>query len=246
MPLRSRSAIARLAVVAGVLLIAGCAENNRALTTPAPISVQPPPKRIQVQLASFDHDLYFARGAKALTPAQTTELMNFLSASGIGEGDAVTVEGSGRSSLTATRQAAVISELRQLRIDAVSGTDRKLTAESVRVHADRAVATAPACPDWSKPEADEPNNLTSSNYGCATESNLAAMIVNPADLVKPKAGGAGDGFVLAKGVELYRSGNLSKTIGANSGYSSGGLSGASGSSSGGGSSGGGGSGGSGQ
>ena len=239
MSLRSRSVIARLAIVAGVLLIAGCAEENPELTAPAPLSVQPPPKRIEVQLASFDHDIYFAPGAKSLTSAQAAGLTNFLSTSGIGEGDIVTVEGSAKSALVAARRAAVIGELKLLRIDAVSATDRKLATNSVRVHADHAVATAPACPDWHKPEADEPNNVTSSNYGCATESNLAAMIVNPADLVKPKANDTADGFVLAKGVELYRSGNLSKTIGANNGYSTSGLSGAGGSSSGGSGSGGG-------
>ena len=243
MSLRSRSVIVRFAAVVGILLIAGCAEENPELTAPAPISVQPPPKSIQVQLTSLDHDLYFARGARTLTSSQAAGLTNFLSANGIGEGDTVTVEGSGRSVLVAERQAAVISELRLLRIDATVGTDKKLASDSVRVHADHAVATAPACPDWNKPEADEPNNVTSSNYGCATETNLAAMIVNPADLVKPNANSKGDGFVLAHGVELYRSGNLSKSIGANSGYSTSGLSGTGGSSSGG-SSGGGGSGGS--
>src|SRR6185437_8259047 len=98
----------------------------------------------------------------------------------------------------------------------------------------------PTCPDWTKPEVDEPNNTPSSNQGCATEANLAAMIANPADLVKPKANNATDGFVLARGVELYRAGNLSKTVGANSGYSASGLSGGGGGSAGGGSGGGGG------
>ena len=102
------------------------------------------------------------------------------------------------------------------------------------------MATAPACPDWSKPEADEPDNTTSSNLGCATEANLAAMIANPADLVKPKASTTADGGVLANGVELYRSGKLSKSIGSNSGYSTSGMSGGTGGSGSGGSGGGGG------
>jgi pilus assembly protein CpaD len=208
--------------------------------------MQLPPKHIQVQLASFDHDIHFARGAKSLTSAQAAELRYFLRSNGIGEGDSVVVEGSGVSALTGARQAGVMGELKQLRVDAAAGTDAKLAADSVRVHADHAVAVAPPCPDWSKPEADEPNNRTSSNYGCATEAILAAMIANPADLVKPKTTNMADGFVLAHGVELYRSGNLSKSIGAG-GYSSGGLSGGTGGSgSGGGGGSGGGAGGSGQ
>ena len=230
MSLHSRSVIARLAVVAGILLIAGCAEENPELTGPAPLSVQSQPKHIQVQLASFDRELYFAHGAKTLTSAQSAGLANFLRANGISEGDSVTVEGAGASGLTAARRAAVVGELKRLGIDAASGTDTKLAADALRVHADHAVATVPVCPDWSKPEADEPNNTTSSNHGCATEANLAAMIVNSADLVKPKASTTADGLVLAHGVELYRAGNLSKSLGAG-GYSSGGLSGGTGGSS---------------
>ena len=145
----------------------------------------------------------------------------------------MTVEGAGASALAATRRAAVVGELNQFRIDAASETDTKLAADSVRVHADHTVVTAPACPDWTKPEADEPNNTTSSNYGCATEANLAAMIANPADLVKPKENNTADGAALAHGVELYRSGNLSKTLSSSNGYSTSGLSGTGGSGSGG-------------
>jgi len=240
MPLQSQGVIARLAAAVGVMLIAGCNPNpNPELAGPAPLSMQPPPKHIQVRLASFDHEIYFARGAKTLSATQAAGLMNFLKASGIGEGDSVTVQGPGASALAAVRQAAVVGELKQLRIDAASGTDTKLAVDAVRVHADHAVATAPACPDWSKPEADEPDNTTSSNFGCATETNLAAMIANPADLVKPKTSATADGGVLANGVELYRSGKLSKSIGSNSGYSTSGMSGGTGGSGSGGSGGGG-------
>jgi pilus assembly protein CpaD len=229
MSLQGRSVIARAAAAVGVLLVAGCNPNpNPELTAPAPLSMQPPPKQIQVQLASFDYEIYFARGAKALTSTQSAGLASFLRTSGIGEGDSVTVEGSGASSLGAAREAAVVAELKRLRIDAVSGTDPKLAADALRVHADHAVATAPTCPDWSKPEPDEPNNTTSSNYGCATAANLAAMIANPADLVKPKENGRADGAVLAQGAELYRSGKLSKSLASSNGYSSTGLSGGTG------------------
>jgi pilus assembly protein CpaD len=242
MSLQGRSIVACFAAVAGVALIAGCGINPE-LAAPAPLSVQPPPAHIQVKLVSFDHDLYFARGAKALTSAQAAALNHFLKVNEIGEGDSVTVDVSGTSTLATARKAAVVSELKQLGIDAASGKDARLAADSVRVHADHAVATAPACPNWSKPEADEPDNTTSSNLGCATEANLAAMIVNPADLVKPKATATTDGAALAHGVELYRAGKLSKTIGANSGYSTSGISGGTGGS---GSGGGGGTGGGGQ
>jgi pilus assembly protein CpaD len=44
-------------------------------------------------------------------------------------------------------------------------------------------ATVPGCPDWS--DKDLPmSEGQSSNYGCATAVNLAAMIADPRDLVR--------------------------------------------------------------
>ncbi len=42
----------------------------------------------------------------------------------------------------------------------------------------------PDCPNWSAKSDVNLNNATSSNFGCATNGNLAAMVSNPEDLVK--------------------------------------------------------------
>jgi pilus assembly protein CpaD len=57
----------------------------------------------------------------------------------------------------------------------------------------RYVAGLPNCPDWSKNVDDNSKNTTHSNFGCATQSNLGAMIVDPADLVRPRKARAADG-----------------------------------------------------
>jgi pilus assembly protein CpaD len=212
-------------------------------TDPAPKSTQLPPKRAQVQLVSLDHDIAFNRGAEELTAAQIGGLDNFLGTNGIRTGDAVTVAAPAGAS---ERRAVVLAALSQYRIAAISETDAKLPAGVVHVHVDHTVVTVPDCPDWSKPETDEPDNRTSSNLGCATEANLAAMVANPTDLVKPNADAKGDGGELTHGVELYRSGNLSKAASSSSSSGGGGLSGLSGLGSGGGGGSGGGSSGSGQ
>jgi len=229
--MRNRSAV-HVFLIAAILAVAGCGSPD--LADPAPPAVEVAPKLARVQLAAFYHDIHFAHRAKTLTSAQASGLADFMTRNSIREGDAVTVEDAGNAStLTAARQSAVLAQLRAFHIQAASAADPKLSADTIRVHADRTVVIAPSCPDWSKPEADEPNNLPSSNYGCATETNLAAMIANPADLVKPKQGGKTDADVLARGAEEYRAGKLSKSL-AGSGYSSSGVSGGTGSSSGGG------------
>ena len=41
----------------------------------------------------------------------------------------------------------------------------------------------PGCPDWRSQTETNLVNATSPNYGCATNSNLAAMIANPDELL---------------------------------------------------------------
>ena len=50
----------------------------------------------------------------------------------------------------------------------------------------RFVAKGPQCGDWSSNLADNPRNLDYPNFGCAYQRNIAAMIANPADLVRPR------------------------------------------------------------
>ncbi|MFM7403774.1 MAG: CpaD family pilus assembly protein [Erythrobacter sp.] len=57
-----------------------------------------------------------------------------------------------------------------------------------RVVITRATARVPGCPDWSANSDLNYNNGLSSNYGCATNSNMAAMIADPQDLLEGKKG----------------------------------------------------------
>lgn len=57
-------------------------------------------------------------------------------------------------------------------------------AGSVRLIVRRSTASVPGCPDWSSTQENDMNLATSPNYGCGVNSNLAAMIANPEDLVR--------------------------------------------------------------
>ncbi len=50
----------------------------------------------------------------------------------------------------------------------------------------RYVASASPCGNWTNDYAFAPNNKRSPNFGCATQSNLAAMVADPADLMGPR------------------------------------------------------------
>ena len=57
----------------------------------------------------------------------------------------------------------------------------------------RYIAGLPDCPDWSKNVDDNTSNTSHSNFGCATQSNFGAMLVDPADLLRPRKSRAADG-----------------------------------------------------
>jgi pilus assembly protein CpaD len=76
---------------------------------------------------------------------------------------------------------------------------------SARVIVTRSTASVPGCPNWRQAKLSGAPVSTESNYGCAMNSNLAAMIANPNDLVLGQEGAAGsDPATAAKAVRTYR------------------------------------------
>ena len=74
--------------------------------------------------------------------------------------------------------------------------------DRVRVIVTRSFAYVPGCPVW---RGRDGAAATSSNYGCAMNSNLAAMVADPLDLVLGQAGsGTGDASTAAKAIKVYR------------------------------------------
>lgn len=75
---------------------------------------------------------------------------------------------------------------------------------TVRLWIERAQAVMPVCPDWSDPEFSNMNASSHSNYGCAVNSNLAAMVADPGDLSKGRAYDGPSGPDIAKDQATWR------------------------------------------
>ena len=61
----------------------------------------------------------------------------------------------------------------------------------------------PGCPD--SPTTAAARGSTSANYGCAVNSNFAAMVADPQDLVLGQVGSVSvDGTVATKAIKVYR------------------------------------------
>ena len=75
----------------------------------------------------------------------------------------------------------------------------------VRVVVSRRRAIVPGCPNWSVKSEPNFRNSNTSNYGCGVNSDLAAMVANPEDLIHGREGVVtGDVVTAAKAVQLYR------------------------------------------
>lgn len=66
-------------------------------------------------------------------------------------------------------------------------TQGEIAPGTIRIVASRATAQVENCPSYTNQGIDSPVR-TDSNYGCATNANLAAMIANPDDLVHGQEG----------------------------------------------------------
>ena len=83
-------------------------------------------------------------------------------------------------------------------------TNGNVSPGVIRVIASRATASVPNCPNWNDPQL-APSSNTSANYGCAINSNLAAMVADPNDLVRGRQGSVdSSGNTATRAVRVYR------------------------------------------
>ena len=122
-------------------------------------------------------------------------------------GDRITIDAPrGYASIAArTDVSRVAGDLGLMLADeAAPITEGEIAPGTIRVVASRASATVENCPNYTNPGIDSPVR-TDSNYGCATNSNLAAMVANPDDLVRGQVGSGRDSAQVAgRAVGTYR------------------------------------------
>jgi pilus assembly protein CpaD len=76
---------------------------------------------------------------------------------------------------------------------------------TVRVVVSRRRAVVPGCPNWSGADKVNYENRSMPGFGCAVNSNLAAMVANPDDLLRGQEGtGVADTRTAVKALESYR------------------------------------------
>jgi pilus assembly protein CpaD len=88
--------------------------------------------------------------------------------------------------------------------DDVPVTTGEVPPGYMRVVVTRASAQVPGCPDWSSRSSINFNNATSSNNGCATNSNHASMVSDANDLIKGASNERHDPSTATRAIKTYR------------------------------------------
>jgi pilus assembly protein CpaD len=194
----ARKTIASLIVI-GAALSASAADARR---RPAPPENWTLYSRNQPVVQRTDYVLELANPGPGLPVSERARLRAWFTSLGLGYGDRVSVDsvyGDDPARADVARVAAEYGLLLSVGAPPVAGRPEP---GAVRIIVSRSVAHVPGCPF-----ADEHQGptATSLNYGCSVNSNLAAMIADPNDLVLGQAGSAaGDPSTAAKAIKTYR------------------------------------------
>jgi pilus assembly protein CpaD len=196
MPIRSKSAVAAAVALSLAFGLSACGDmpNNRSL-----YSVKQP----VVERNNYTLDL--ATGAGGLTLPEQQRLAEWFEAMNLRYGDRVAIDGTVGNDAVREDVAAIAGRYGMLLSEGAPITNGYVDPGMVRVVVTRTLAHVPGCPDWTDKLASNLDNSTSDGYGCAVNSNLAAMVADPEHLLRG-AQGSGETMVMSstKAIQTYR------------------------------------------
>lgn len=174
----TRTLTSALALTLGLTLSAcGGMPGNRGVYSAA----QPVVERSTVALD-------VATGPNGLPVAEQRRVAEWFDAMDVRFGDRISVEDPLGRPETRAAVAKLAGRHGLLLVDGAPVTASDVQPGQARVVIARSRASVPGCPDWSASSDATLLNGISPNYGCANNSNLAAMVANPEDLIKGQKG----------------------------------------------------------
>jgi pilus assembly protein CpaD len=142
-----------------------------------------------------------------LAPTDLRRVSEWLDAMDVQFGDRVSVDDSAAYGVNAVHGA--VDELLRRKGMMLSEnapiTPGAIPPGHVRVIISRASARVDGCPNWRTRSATDFHSTITSNYGCATNANVAAMVADPMDLVRGQSDRSNDPLTASRAIEGYRS-----------------------------------------
>lgn len=196
MPKATKRKIAgAIALSLGLSLAAcgGMAENASLYSTKQPV----------VERTNFALDVQ--AGADGLSIGEQQRLADWFETMDLRYGDRVAIDDPMSGSATREAVGKLAARHGLLLAEGAPVTVGHVAPGSARVVITRSSAHVPGCPDWSAKSDMNYNNATSPGYGCAVNSNMAAMVANPEDLISGQKG-TGETVVMSsnRAISSYR------------------------------------------
>ena len=185
-----------------IILIA-LGSSLAACNTPGPTNTGVASVNVPV-VTSADYVFDASAPDGALAPGEADRLNGWFQGLGIGYGDTIYVDGAyadaarGQVSAIAGQYGMMVSAGAPVTVGAVR-------PGSLRVVVSRRRATVPNCPNWSVPSQPNYDNRSMANFGCGVNSNIAAMVANPEDLIHGREATGVDINAAARAIQFYRS-----------------------------------------
>ncbi|MGV1863782.1 MULTISPECIES: CpaD family pilus assembly protein [Rhizobium] len=211
-----------------VAVLAGCANHDDMTTGSVHDDYR---QRHPIVLTQAEHnvDIPVAASDRRLTQGTRDMIRGFAQdykAHATGTVEIMTPQGAMNSQAIAdvrhqVRQELVASGIPSRRIaDSFYPAGGAGDAAPIRLHFMATTAVTNACGQWPEDLADKPfDNQNYYNFGCASQSNLAAQVANPTDLVAPRAQTPIDAEQRGKVIESYRSGSTPTSSSSIGGFS---------------------------
>ena len=141
-----------------------------------------------------------------LSPSELNRVSGWLDAMNVRYGDRVSIDESATYGARAARDsvAELLTRKGLMLADHAPITGGAIAPGHIRIVLTRARAEVHGCPDWDTRSATDYHSRTTSNYGCATNANLAAMVADPMDLVRGQADRSNDPLAASRAIDAYR------------------------------------------
>lgn len=124
-----------------------------------------------------------------LAAGEPQRVAGWMQSLGLRYGDRVSVDDGGSGDATLRQQIAAEAGRYGILLEPQAPvTTGAIAAGTARVIVTRMTASVPGCPDHSRGNGSDLFASTSSNFGCAINSNIAAMVADPGDLVRGQPG----------------------------------------------------------
>jgi len=200
MPLARHKQLANLSAIAFALTLglglAGCGgmpTNTSLYSTKQPV----------VERTNMVLDVNTTAGGLPISEQQ--RLNGWFETMDLRYGDRIAIENPGQNPAVTNAIRDLAARYGLIIRDTAPVTSGYVRPGQARVVISRSIASVPGCPDWSAKSDMNYINALSPGFGCSVNSNMAAMVADPQDLLEGKKGDSETLIVTSnKAISTYR------------------------------------------